>query len=1338
MELLSADSLGQPVRDTKVITLTDDRSKLVADNKLFIFETDKSAYALGETARIKIGSAAENVTFLIEVEKDNRIVRTFVEELSANTKELRIPVTATKDNGFSVYCTAVIYNSFLTATRHIPLTLPAESKLEIETLTFKDKIQPGGKETWSFTIKSDDAEQQEAELLASMYDASLDQFKPHAWQFDPIQFRGYSNYGYSHAPNFSPVNFYLRNLPDRTPVPVQYYDQFDWFGFSITNSGFVRDQYLERLYSSGEAADQPSTIRVSNNRQGRKGTVYGRITSAEDGSPLPGVNVIIKGTTIGTVTDIDGRYSLPANKDDELIFSFVGLATTETKVGRKNTIDVEMAMDVTELSEVVVTGDGLVVAKKSLTGSVSTIVTFSDTTASDVVFEEATTLQGKAPGVQVLSKGRFYAMSVRGNSTLSANASPLYIIDGVVRENYQIEQEDIANIEVLKGDAATALYGAKAANGAIIITTKSGQKKMDEELAKVNARKNFNETAFFFPHLRTDENGKVSFTFTTPESLTRWKLQLLAHRKDLIHTSKTLQTITQKQLMVTPNPPRFLRVNDEIIISAKIANLSSRKLDGKIGLQLTNATTGESVDNQFANLARNQTFRLPQKGNTDVSWKLKIPQGIDAIQYRIVAKAGNFSDGEQNILPILQNRMLVTETLPLYVRSSQKKTFKLPKLETTNSQTLVNHQLTLEITSNPAWYAIQSLPYLMEFPHECAEQMFSRFYANTLATHIVNSNPNIKAVFDKWKGSGELTSNLEKNQELKALMIEETPWLRDAQSETEQQKRIALLFDLAAMKEQLTSTMNKLQAMQFGNGGFPWFTGDRYPNRYITQHIASGYGHLQKLNVALTTPSSHSVMHKAVAFLDNEFVKDYNELLAAANALSKNNKDNKTVENYLDNNHLTHTAIHYLYMRTFYKGLAKSIALDEASIYYLKQSAKHWQKFSLYMKGMIALIQFRNGNETLAREILASLKENAITSEELGMYWKENVSGYSWDESPVETQALLIEAFAEILPNTKPATRNTEPATRNTEHVTQNTEPATRNIEPGTLNIQPGTLNPSSRDQILDELRLWLLKNKQTSQWKTTKATTEAIYALLFTGTQWLTLDNSVDATIGNKKLDFTRDEVAAGTGYSKTTWQGRDITKEMSKVTITKSDAGPAWGGLYWQYFEDLDKITPASTPLKLSKKVFLVSNTDRGELLTDLSTVSDSSPRGGTPASQPPGSLDSPQLKVGDLVRIRIELSSDRPMEFIHMKDMRAAGFEPVDVLSEYKWQDGLGYYQSTRDAATNFFFAYLPKGTFVFEYDLRVNNAGTFSNGITTVQCMYAPEFSSHSEGLRLKVE
>ena len=755
----------------------------------------------------------------------------------------------------------------------------------------------------------------------------------------------------------------------------------------------------------------------------------------------------------------------------------------------------------------------------------------------------------------------------------------------------------------------------------------------------------------------------------------------MAHTKTLESATETLTTVTQKELMVIPNAPRFLREGDQITISTKIANLTEKELSGQAVLILTDAISGKDIT---ANLLSSPpsgelegaSFVAPASGNTQVSWSLSIPNDVQAVQYKVIAKSETFSDGEQNTLPVLSNRMLVTETLPMWVRSNETKTFTLDKLTTNTSTTLKNHKLTLEMTSNPAWYAVQALPYLMEYPYECNEQTFSRYYANALASHIANTNPRIQDVFNQWRNTDALLSNLEKNSALKSILIQETPWLRDAQSETEQKKRIALLFDLNKMNNELQSAINKLNANQMPSGAWSWFKGG-YENRYITQHIIAGFGHLSKLGVTLSAVegSQNQMILKAINYLDNEFVKEYNDI----------RKYNKDVD--LSKDHLSHTQLHYLYMRSFFSEIKKTKEVEKISDYYQTQIQKYWLSRSLYSKGLMALISHRSNDAKTTSKILKSLKETSITSEELGMYWKANTNSWYWYQAPIETQALLIEAFTEAGIVIQSEAKNLE---------------------------------------IIDNLKIWLLKNKQTNRWKTTKATTEAVYALLLQGSDWLSVTDMVDVVIGGQQIkpfnpDSYREEdvkIEAGTGYYKTAWNTSEIKPEMGEVTITKKGNGIAWGSLYWQYFEDLDKITSAETPLKLVKKLFLKTNTDTGEEISEINSETN--------------------LKIGDLVRVRIELRSDRNMEFLHMKDMRASGLEPVNVLSQYKWQDGLGYYESTKDAATNFFFDYLPKGVYVFEYDLRVNNAGNMSNGITTIQSMYAPEFSSHSEGTRISIE
>lgn len=787
-----------------------------------------------------------------------------------------------------------------------------------------------------------------------------------------------------------------------------------------------------------------------------------------------------------------------------------------------------------------------------------------------------------------------------------------------------------------------------------------------KDLSAVKARSNFNETAFFLPQLQTNDKGEVIIKFTAPESLTRWKVMGLAHTKDLKIGQFQKDVVTQKDLMVQPNAPRFFRENDKMTFITKIANLSDKTLSGSSQVFFTNALTGQDITKQVCTSPQPVSFNNAKGQSATASWDITIPEGVQAITYKIVAKAGDFSDGEEMAVPVLTNRMLVTESIPLPVRGNQVKDFTFGKFisQNNNSTTLRNHSYTLEFTANPAWYAVQALPYLMEYPYECVEQTFARYYANSLASYVANSKPKIKQIFDSWKMTSPdaFLSNLEKNQELKAVVLEETPWVIQSQSESENKKRVALLFDLNRMGNEQAIALKKVLKAQSPNGGFCWFEGGP-DDWYMTQHIMAGFAHLDRLGVIKMHDDSQlwNTITKAVRYCDNRMREEYE-------SVKKYDKD------YLKYNHLSYMAIHYQYMRSFYKDIALDRNNKEQFSYYQKQEQTYWLQNSRYMQGMIALSLNRYADAKTPKDILKSLKENAINSEEMGMYWKENY-GYYWYEAPIEMQALMIEAFDEVNNDTK----------------------------------------------AVDDLKTWLIKSKQTQHWGTTRATTEAVYALLLKGGDWLATEPNVEITVGDVKLNPKTDaslKAEAGTGYFKKVWTGPEIKPTMGQIKVEKKDQGVSWGAVYWQYFEQLDKITPAETPLKLKKQLFLQKNSSAGPVIEPITSAT--------------------KLKLGDKIKVRIELRVDRDMNYVHMKDMRAAGFEPTNVFSGYKWQDGLGYYESTRDAATNFFFSWLSKGTYVFEYPLVVNQYGDFSNGVTTIQCMYAPEFTSHSEGIRVKVE
>lgn len=1156
--------------------------------------------------------------------------------LQNNETIVKIPLKKEFEKRIKIGFESVFENQ--TFNNEIEVILKVEEpKLEFTVERFRNKIQPGSNENWSFQLKHSNTTK-EAEVLASMYDSSLDQFTKRDW--NGLSF-GDNNYNYPNfktSLGFDKTTSSIRNL---NPVlnRLELTDEntkLMWFGFNF-NDSFTTQQLKEYQKQLNNKSKKTLNAKM----------ISGIVSDGKE--PLAGVSVVIKGIQRGTQTDFDGYYQIEAALGEELTFSYIGFETTKIRID-SNAIDVQLEESNNSLQEVVVVGYGSV-KKKSLTGSVQ-------------VVEEDNTIYNTA-GIEMKLEGKASGIQIRGNSSISGNyTNALYIVDGVPMPEEQIKlisPSDIISVDVIKGAKATALYGNKGANGVIIITTK----KALEALTQVKARKNLSETAFFYPNLKTDSKGKVSFSFTSPEALTAWKLRLLAHNKEAVTGYLEKSIVTQKELMILPNFPRFFREKDTIVITTKISNITNEAKTGIAVLQLFDATTMEAIDVKTLNVKNVKNFTVGALGNTTASWTITIPEGLQGIQYKILAKSGNYSDGEENILPVLTNNILVTESIPIWVRENTKKEYTFDNLKNNSSTTLRNHQFTLEYTSNPSWIAIQSLPYLMEYEHECAEQTFARFYANALASEIISSNPKIAKVFETWRTNGKLNSKLEENEELKSIILAETPWLNDAQSEDQKKKNLALLFNLEKMKNAQEATFKKLKQKQNASGGFPWFDGSD-ENEYITRHILAGLGHLAKLNKSKnTTEKIAEISKKGIPFLDRKFLENHKRTIENGASLEKIIWPNPNSD------------LHYFYTRSFYlENYPLSDTLKKVTQRYLETAKENWLSYSLYEKGLTVLTLHRFGELAAAKKILTSLKETASNNEDWGMYWIANKAGWYWHQAPIETQALLIEAFAEIDSDTKS----------------------------------------------VDAMKVWLLKNKQTKNWPTTKATTEAVYALLMEGSDWLSVKDNTIIRIGDEKIvtkKLSENEKEAETGYLKLNWKPNEIKKEMATIIIENKSKVPGFGGAYWQYFEDLDQIkTNSGSVLSVSKELYLKKSTDKGD---ELQKIAPTNP-----------------LKIGNLVTVRLIVTATENMEFVHLKDMRASCFEPVNVLSEYKYKDGLGFYSSTKDAATHFFFDQINKGTYVLEYDIRVNNTGDFSNGISTIQSMYAPEFTSHTKGIRVTVK
>ena len=540
----------------------------------------------------------------------------------------------------------------------------------------------------------------------------------------------------------------------------------------------------------------------------------------------------------------------------------------------------------------------------------------------------------------------------------------------------------------------------------------------------------------------------------------------------------------------------------------------------------------------------------------------------------------------------------------------------------------------------------------MEYPHECSEQVFNRLYANSLARHIATSDPKIRRVFDLWKGTPALQSPLEKNADLKSVLLEETPWVRQAVKEGQARRNVGVLFDANRLEAETANTMAKLAQMQYADGSWPWFPGGP-GNDYITLYITTGYGRLRHLGVKIDTAPAL----KAIDRLDGWAERMYRIAL----------------EHDPDKNHLSPSIALYLYCRSFF--LADKPVPNQfknAVDYWLGQSTKYWlQLVHRQSQAHIAVGLKRFNDKETPVAVMKSIRERSKTDEELGMYWRDLELNFSWFRAPVETQAMMIEAFDEVMNDA-------------------------RSVE---------------------DCKVWLLKMKQTTDWKTTKATADAVYALLLRGDNLLKSDALVEVTVGNQQIK--PEKVEAGTGFYEQKFLRTEVQPSMAAITVKKTDPGVSWGSVHWSYLEDVSKVTPhEGTPLKVEKKLYKRTYTKSGPVINPVK--------------------EGESIAVGDEIVVRVVLRTDRDMEYVHLKDHRGSGTEPVNVLSRYKYQDGLGYYESTRDAASHFFIDYLPKGVYVFEYAVRVQHRGKYPTGHANVQCMYAPEFNSHSENINLEVK
>lgn len=799
--------------------------------------------------------------------------------------------------------------------------------------------------------------------------------------------------------------------------------------------------------------------------------------------------------------------------------------------------------------------------------------------------------------------------------------------------------------------AANAVMNQEAVTDMVLqeeMVETSAQEKVEmgssEELAEtgdIQIRENFAETAFFYPQLRTNEKGEVSISFVLPESLTRWKFMGLAHTRNVDYGKIEATATASKEFMLQPNMPRFVRVGDKANIAASLMNLSDKGVKGTVRMELFNPETEKVFYSQ------KQKFDVKGGETGHVNFTFEVSDKYAVMACRMVADGDTFSDGEQRYIPVLTDKQWVTETVPLNVNGEGAHTFSLENLFNKHSKTASEQRLTVEFTAHPAWYAVQALPVVAHPQNEDALSWATAYYAHSLAAYIVKENPRIKQVFDSWKAQGgtkeTFMSNLQKNQELKNILLAETPWLTEATNEAEQKQRIATLFDLNTMNSQLAVSVEKLGELQNADGAWSWYKGMQ-GSRYVTTQVMEMLVRLNALTHQDADSRMQPMIQKGFEYLGKQAAEEYKSMKEAEKKGAVGIRPSEQV-------------LRYLYICALD---GKAPVDEKVNRYFIDKLSGEGKELTIYGKALGAIILQQAGKVAEARLFMQSLMEYSVVTDEMGRYFDTPKARYSWFSYKIPTEVAAMEAIQRITKDTK----------------------------------------------AIDEMKRWLLKQKQTQTWETPIATADAVYALMATGaSDLLTNTGGVEITLGKEVIRTPADDAI---GYIKKTVSG-DVMN-IKKVSVDKEGTGMGWGAVYAQYLESMDQIGEQGNGLSVSRQLY------KGD-----EALNESAP-----------------LKVGDRITVRLTVKADRDMDFVQIKDDRAACMEPLQAVSGFRWGNGLGYYQATKDASTQFFIDQMRKGTYVIEYQVYVNRTGEYQAGIATVQSAYAPEFGGHTRGYRVMVE
>ena len=728
------------------------------------------------------------------------------------------------------------------------------------------------------------------------------------------------------------------------------------------------------------------------------------------------------------------------------------------------------------------------------------------------------------------------------------------------------------------------------------------------------------KTAFFLPGLVTNEQGEVTFTFDVPNRNTQWQFSAVAYTDDL-HAHYINRIVSAaKQLMVQPNLPRFVREGDCVTISAAAQN---------------NTDTEQTVDVVIDTNGQKHAFKgivLQAKSSKTVTASFNVPASTEVIVTTSVCQNGRTADGQRDRIAVLPATTDVVEASPFYITADKS------RADITMPHFNRNGRLTLEYADNPAWYAASALP-SMQQTAETATAHIVNYYVATVASRIVADNPEIADAIAAWQKS-PLKSRLEQNADLKTIALDNTPWSRRAETETDMMAHIADIADPATVQYRQQRALTALNDLQRPDGGFEWFRGCR-SSIWTTEEVLNLFGYLNEMGYYPADDAiAQQIVKRAVEYCDNY----YNKMSKREGATRKS---------------VIASASDYIFIRSMLPVAAPADSIKWIADGVVDMAASGWGDYSIMGKAKAAILLANSGRNDVARNVVESLRQFARKSGDRGTYW---------DIDGIDKVTLASTALKAL-----------------------------------------NKANPD--DPIIDDVRHWLLLAKETQCWGSATKACDAINALLTTGKNWTAaVRKAPQIKVGNVKIDTD-----AATPYFGYIRRSIDMKRNDGSISIRRDKGCPAWGAVYCQYNAPADSVkSHANADIRIEKQFYVYNSANT--LRPDATT----------------------KFAVGDRIQVRLTIRSERDLDFVALTDNRGACFEPADQLSVYEWQDGTGSYRETRDSATNIFFSHISKGTYVITYDVYANNTGTYTSGIASLQCQYAPALTSHSAGATLTVE